>query len=124
MCAIEQLHALTSVEKSTWLLSADEKHWSTEVLKDKISEDFRFDTLYIYFSFNYKEFSKNWHQNKNSLPFLVVDNHLSRCNSVVSNSSIVSMAHGERLYSGWYNSNFESSLREALEFKRKKFKSS
>ena len=53
VCAIEQLHAFTLVEKSMWLLNADEKHWSTEVLKDKISKDFRFDTLYIYFSFNY-----------------------------------------------------------------------
>ena len=127
VCAIEQLHTFTLVEKSMWLLSADKKHWSTEVFKDKISkgEDFRFNTLYIYFSFNYKEFSKNWHQNKNSLPFLVVKDHhrsfLTWCNSVVSNSSIVSMAHSERLDSGWYNSNFESSLREAPEFKREKF---
>ena len=133
MCAIEQLHAFTLAERSTWLLSDDEKHWSTEVLKDKISkgEDFYFDTLYVYFSFNYKEFSKNWHQNKNSLPFLVVDDHLrpflTQCNSVVHNSNIVSTAHGERLDSGWYNSNFESSLREeccAPEFKREKFESS
>ena len=115
-----------------WLLSDDEKHWSTEVLKDKVSkgEDFHFDTLYIYFSFNYKELSKNWHQNKNSLPFLVVDNHLRSiltwCNRVVSNSSIVSMVHGEQLDSGWYNLNFDSSLREkwcAPEFKRERFES-
>ena len=45
---------------------------------------------------------------------------------MVSNSSTVSTAHGERLDSGWYNSNFESSLREewcTLEFKREKFES-
>ena len=66
VCVKEQLHAFTLAEKSMWLLSDSEKHWSTEVLKDKISkgEYFRFDTLYVYFSFNYKEFSKNWHQNK------------------------------------------------------------
>ena len=70
MCAIEQLHTFTLAEKSMWLLSDDEKHWSTEVLKDKISkgEDFRFDTLYVYFSFNYKEFSKNCIKTKTVYP--------------------------------------------------------
>ena len=38
VCATEQLHEFILVEKSTWLLSDDEKHWSTEVLKTKYQE--------------------------------------------------------------------------------------
>ena len=104
VCAMEQIHAFTLAEKSMWLLSEDEKR-STKVLKKK-GEDFHFDNLYVYFSFNYKEFSKNWHnQNKNSLPtFLVVKDYhlrsfLAQCSNssvvVVSNSSVVTMTHCE-----------------------------
>ena len=49
-------------EKSTWLLSNEEGDWSTGVMREKIvkNDDFQFDTLHIYFTFSYENFSKNW----------------------------------------------------------------
>ena len=43
-----------------WLLSNDGDHWSFNMIKDKLvnCSDFRFDTLHVYWHFNYNEFSR------------------------------------------------------------------
>ena len=113
---IERIYTfLLDGEKSTWLLSNEETHWSTGVIHEKIvkNHDFQFDTLHIYFTFSYENFSKSWQRicNRKKSPFRIVNNErLIFSNCTICNSSVVSTTFGERLDTGWNNVNFESVL--------------
>ena len=60
VCFIERLLTFSFDENdesvnNTWLLSNDGDHWSFNMIKDKLVNrgDFRFDTLHVYWHFNY-----------------------------------------------------------------------
>ena len=58
---VEQMYTL-SLNESTWLLSNEEGHWSTDIVCKKMAknENFQFDTLHIYLMMNYDGLLNNW----------------------------------------------------------------
>ena len=97
---------------NTWLLSNDGDHWSFNMIKDKLvnHSDFRFDMLHVYWHFNYNEFLKLLKQciSEKRGPFRVSVNHEKLINCIDTTRSIVNTMYGERIDTGWFDSNFES----------------